>query len=306
MRPTRASLGLLVLLLIWTGSGLLSWPAAVPEAASRLQVAATIFPLYDLVRQVAEPEADVVRLLPPGVSPHTFTARPSTVRTLAGSAAVFAIGHGLDDWAARLAQGAGVSRTIVVDDGIPLRAWSHPAHARGHATAAEAVDPHYWLAVPNAMHMVQTIVAALGKLDPATAEAYQQRATTYIQRLRSVDQDIRRQLSGLPRRAIATFHPSFGYFAAAYGLEIAATFEPAPGKEPAPRDVERFLQQVKQHNLTVLFTEPQLPQASLTTLARDLGVALKELDPLGGTAGRDSYIALMRFNASQIATALQE
>lgn len=303
---SRTRLGGLVLLLIWVGGSLLPWSATAQTVPARLQVAATIFPLYDLVRQVAEPEAQVVLLLPPGASPHTFAARPSTIRTLGGSAAVFAIGHGLDDWAAQLARGAGVSRTIVVDDRIPLRPWSHPAHAHGHATSPEAVDPHYWLAIPNAMRMVQTIAAALGKFDPAAAEAYQQRAAAYAQRLRSVDQGIRRQLSSLPHRAIATFHPSFGYFAEAYGLEIAATFEPAPGKEPAPRDVERFLQQIKAHDLRVLFVEPQLPQAPLISLAHDLGLTLKELDPLGGITGRDSYIALMRFNANQIAAALQE
>lgn len=304
MHPVRPSPCLLVLLLLWSGLG--PWQTAAQAAPSRLKVAATIFPLYDLVRHVAEPDAQAVLLLPPGASPHTFAARPSTIRAITGSAALFAIGHGLDDWVARLARSADVTRTIVVDDQIPLRTSEHAAHAHGNAAPHDAIDPHYWLAIPHAVRMVQTIATALSNLDASAAAAYQHRAAAYIQQLQAADRDIRQQLSTLPRRAIATFHSSFGYFAEAYNLQVVATFEPAPGQEPAPRYVEQFLQQIEAYNLKVLFVEPQLPQAPLTSLARDLGLTLQELDPLGGSAGRDSYIALMRFNANQIATVLQE
>ena len=53
---------------------------ATPASATPLKVAATIFPLYDLVRQVAGPAVEVVLLVPPGGSPHTFTVKPGTVR----------------------------------------------------------------------------------------------------------------------------------------------------------------------------------------------------------------------------------
>ena len=89
-------------------------------------------------------------------------------------------------------------------------------------------------------------------------------------------------------------------------MYVVATFAPIPGQEPAPRRVAAFLRQIKAHKLRVLFVEPQLPQAPLYDLARDLGVALRQLDPMGGGEGRDSYIAMMRFNAARIAAALRE
>src|SRR6266571_2555345 len=120
----------------------LAWGAPAP--APPLKVAATIFPLYDLVRQVAGPAAEVVLLVPPGASPHTFTVKPGTVRALTGCVAVFTIGHGLDDWATRLAQEAGVQRTIVTDAGISLRRGYSEHHSAGHAqsqtTAHDTVD----------------------------------------------------------------------------------------------------------------------------------------------------------------------
>src|SRR5215467_1443726 len=106
--------------------GTLAWGA--PPQPAALKVAATIFPLYDLVRQVAGPAVEVILLVPPGTSEHTFTVKPSTIRAITGCRAIFAIGHGLDDWVARLAREAGVPRTIVVDTGIPLRRGDNEEH----------------------------------------------------------------------------------------------------------------------------------------------------------------------------------
>jgi ABC-type Zn uptake system ZnuABC Zn-binding protein ZnuA len=270
-------------------------------------VAASIFPLYDLVRHVVGPAVEVVLLIPPGASEHTFMAKPSQSRALMGSAVLFAIGHGLDDWAVRMARDLGVTETLVVDAQIPLRAATADGHLARSTSGVHqhgAVDPHYWLAIPNAIRIVQTITETMQRLDPGVAEDYQRRATAYRDQLETVDGTLRQQFAGCPRRSFAVFHPAFAYFAAAYDLQIVATFAPHPGREPTPRHVEHFLQQVRAHHLTVLFIEPQLPSGPLQSLARDLGVTLRELDPLGGLAERDSYRALMQFNAAQLAAML--
>src|SRR5262245_51727173 len=144
---TRSRITIAVVSGLLLAAGTLAW-GAPPQAAS-LKVAATIFPLYDLVQHVAGPSVEVILLVPPGTSEHTFTVRPGTIRAITGCRAIFAIGHGLDDWVARLAREAGVPRTIVVDTGIPLRRGSSEEHSGSHAGARtmsqEAVDPHYWL-----------------------------------------------------------------------------------------------------------------------------------------------------------------
>lgn len=279
-------------------------------AAAQLKVAATIFPLYDLVRQVAGGETEVVLLVPSGASPHTVAFKPSMMRELAGSAALFAIGHGLDDWAVRLAVDAGIQQVVRSHGGKALptevQAEHHHAGAKGHRETEATVDPHYWLSIPNAMHMVGVIVTALKRLDPDGKAGYAQRAEETRQAMRAADRDIRRQLADLPRRDMALFHAAFVYFAAAYDLHIVATFEPTPGREPGPRHVREFLRRLHDRQLRTLFIEPQLDATPLRELARDLGVTLSLLDPLGGSAGREDYLAMMRFNAAQIAAALRE
>lgn len=277
------------------------------EASPRFKVAATIFPLYDLVSQVAGPEVEVVLLVKPGASPHTMAVVPSTIRSLAGSVATFAIGYGLDDWAVRLAADIGVPRTVFVHADIALRS-ADAAHQHHGAEVAShrAVDPHYWLTVPNAMQIVRTITSTLVALDPDGQIGYERRSNAYQQLLQATDAAIRAQFEGVTRRDIALFHSAFDYYAAAYGLHIIATFAPAPGQEPGPQHVQHFFDQVREHQLRVVFVEPQLPDTAIQSMARDMQIPLSELDPLGGTNQRDSYIALMHYNTRQLVTALRD
>jgi ABC-type Zn uptake system ZnuABC Zn-binding protein ZnuA len=262
--------------------------------ADRIAVAATVFPVYDIVRQVAGRVADVVLVLPPGASPHTYEPTPAAVRALSGGRALFVVGHGLDEWGARLARGAGVQRLVPVDAGIALR-----RDPRGGA------DPHYWLSAPNAKAIAHTVSAELIRLAPDRRAEIAQALGAYVARLDAADVDVRRLLADLPTRRIATFHDAFGYFAAAYGLEVVATFEPYPGLEPSPAFVIAFQRTIRAAGVRVVFTEPQLSVDALRPIARDLGVTLAVLDPLGGLPGRESYIDLLLFDARAVAATLR-
>jgi ABC-type Zn uptake system ZnuABC Zn-binding protein ZnuA len=273
-------------------------PASVfgETAGPRPKVAATIFPVWDIARQVAGPVADVVLVLPPGASPHTYEPTPAAIRSLSGARTLFVIGHGLDDWAARLAHGAGVPRLIRVDAGIALR--------RDAGRERGSVDPHYWLSVRNGEAIARTVAAELERLAPRRAPDIRGGLAAYLIRLDAADREIRRLLDALPSRRIATFHDAFGYFADAYGLEIAVVFEPYPGREPGPRFVMEFQQKVRTAGIRVLFSEPQLSVDAIRPIARDLGVAISVLDPVGGLPGREGYVETMLFNARQVAAAL--
>jgi ABC-type Zn uptake system ZnuABC Zn-binding protein ZnuA len=272
---------------------------AAPAAETRgdtVKVAATIFPVYDIVRQVAGSVADVVLILPPGASPHTFEPTPASVRALTGARALFVVGHGLDDWAARLARGTGVRRLVRVDDGIALRrAATDAAHG--------GVDPHYWLTAANGKAIARVAAAELERLAPDRRVEIRRSLATYLARLDAADAEVRRLLADLAERRIATVHDAFGYFADAYGLEVAAVFEPYPGLEPGPRFVVEFQRKIRASRVRVVFTEPQLSVDALRPIARDLGVTLGVLDPLGGMPGRAGYIELLLFDARAVAAA---
>ena len=123
-------------------------PPPMPEQ----KVAVTVYPLYDIVRNISGDQMEVVLILPPGSSPHTFEPSPQDIQNLTGAETVFIISHGVDDWAGELAQKAGVGRIDAVDRNIDLLS------AEENQTGA---NPHYWLSLINAQIIAQNVADIL-------------------------------------------------------------------------------------------------------------------------------------------------
>lgn len=279
---------LLLFLLVFLGLRWFSFAQRNSQPLPQAKVAATIFPLYDLVRQVAGDKVEAVLILTPGASPHTFDATFEDAKNLSGASAVFAIGHSLDDWVLPLAQNASVSEVVVVDKNITL----HKEQG--------VVNPHYWLTIPNALRMIDQIVDELSNLYPNQASDFRSNAQSYKLQLFALDQEIRPQIENLNQKTIATFHNAWGYFADEYGLQIEAVFEEFPGKEPSPSYLTEFQNQIKTYQIETIFAEPQFSTTWLLPLAQDLDIKVAVLDPLGGTSGQSSFLELMRYNARRI------
>ena len=255
-------------------------------------LAATIFPAADIVRRIAGPDARVIQVLPPGASPHTFDLTPGQVRQLQDVRLVFKIG-GIDDWIDGIAESLPRAAMVVpCNRDIALKPIHEDGHAHGGHGAGHAGenDPHYWLDAANGALMARTVAGALSAYDPVNADRYQANYQRLTRELAALHDELRKELSTLKNRRLIVFHDGWRYFAAAYGLEIVAVFQPAPGREPTPRDLQELYAQARRFGIKAVFSEPQLPAASLQPLLHDLGLRLVVLDPLGGAAADDSYV----------------
>jgi len=255
-----------------------------PRAAAGAEGAvATIAPIADLVREVGGPAVSVTTLLPPGASPHTYEPTPAAARALAAARAVFLVGAGLDAWAARLVAAAAPPGAVVVDlsAGVEL---------------VDGGNPHYWLDPRVAAALVDRIEAALARALPAERAGLAARAAALRGRLGALDAELADAIAALPTRRLVTFHGSWPYLARRYGLEVVGVIETAPGREPGPRHLAGIVARIRALGVPAVFAEPQLSPRAAEEIAREAGVRVLVLDPLGGVPGREGYEELMRFN----------
>lgn len=269
--------------------------APVQTASQKFTVAATIYPLYDVACNVVGSQGAVKIIVPPGASPHLFEFSPKQIKNLQDVRAVFAIGHGLDNWAAQIANVVKGSRVIVVDQGIDLRTFKDGT-----------TDPHYWLHFGNASIIADNIARALTAIDPAHAEIYLANTRAYKQKLAAEQRRLDEALKPARGIPILTFHDAWFYFAEDFGLTIKGTFEPAAGEEPTPRYLAELQKKIKAEHIDIIFVEPQLSTGLLKSFAQDNKVRIAELDPLGGVERRMTYLALMDFNANAVRRALHD
>lgn len=272
-------------------------------AGKPLTVAATIFPAADIARRVAGADARVMQILPAGASPHTFELTPGKVRELQPARLIFKIG-GVDDWIDGVAESLPGAAIVPLHTGIRRLRPPVEGHDHGHGHGREEYDPHYWLSAANGAIMAGTIAAALAAADPAHAAAYEANGRACARELSALHAELQRTLSTLADRRLIVLHDGWRYFAAAYGLEIAAVFQASPGREPTPRDLQELYRVARRIRARALFSEPQLPASSLDPVLRDLGLQLVVLDPIGGSRPDDSYAGLLRRNAGAVVRAL--
>ena len=300
--------GLVLLLLI--ALGVVYWAPSESVPTEERKVAATIFPVYDIARQIAGEEFTVELLLPPGASPHTFEPQPSSLVALQHSETLFAIGHGLDDWALEIAAGIDIEVTIV-DGGIALRESDededeedhHDDESHGHDHGPE--DPHYWLSREGAKSIARNIADVLSGHDPENAVLYEDRTVVFASKIDELYQEYDDQVSGLSAEPIVALHDAWYYFADDINFDIVGTFEPSAGKEPSPQYLKELAEEVEQQNVSALIVEPQLPLGAISAFADDHDLVIVTLDPLGGSEGKESYLELMRYNIEQVISILE-
>lgn len=267
-----------------------------------MSVSVSIFPLYDVVRRIAGPDADVALVLPPGHTPHSFEPTPKDTASASKARVGVMVGLGLDPWMEKLMKDAAPKARIVkVGDRVPtLDVKDDP---RGDADAdkgATATDPHVWLDPERVRLIVRAVAEELGKADSPHALAYRKRATELDESLAALDKDVETRTKALKTRGFVSFHGSFQYFAERYKLAIFAVIEPTPGSQPSGAYTSKVAEIIKSKNVPALFSEPQLDPRPAKILADEAKIRLGTLDPVGGGPETNSYEKMIRFDVAQL------
>ncbi|MCA9383173.1 zinc ABC transporter substrate-binding protein [Candidatus Dojkabacteria bacterium] len=286
-------------LLTWGVFLLAGYNQQAPNNDGDFTVAVSIFPLQDIVKNIAGESSQVVQVLPTGVSPHTYEPTIQDKSMLENADIVFYIGGGLDNW---MIEGASEEARLV-DLSKYVNIEEDHDQEDDDANHEHEEDPHYWLSMSIMEELSKIIADELGVANPQNIEVYEQNSVSYIEELKASREDLAAQLESLVNKKIITFHGGFDYFADDFGLEVAATIEEFPGKEPSPAYLSEVASVIEQNNLNAIFKEPQLSDSIITPLAQDYGIEVYTLDPLGGVEDRLTYIELMEYNVRTIITA---
>jgi zinc transport system substrate-binding protein len=267
----------------------------VDEPDGRIKIAATIFPLYDIVRRIAGDRIETVLILPPLASPHTFDPVPSKIKEISGSRLVFKIG-GIDDWADSLSQLTSREKVITVDRGVVLKKVSENV---------SVTDFHYWLDPKNGGIIADNVYEELVGIYPEDQAYFWDNLNRFKKDIEETDRNIAGLMGRLSNKNLIVLHNAWKYFADRYGLEVVGVFEPHPGQEPTPKSLAELVRLARQKKVKAVFSEPQLSSSALSSLAEETGLGLYVLDPLGGVEGRMSYTSLLFYNAETIFNALR-
>jgi zinc transport system substrate-binding protein len=307
---------LLVSLLIVTGMSC-GKAAKSPEAgAHKLKVVASLYPLYDFVRNIGKDKVDVELLLPPGVEPHSFEPNPADILHLNHADIFVYTNKYMEPWVEDILRGMDSGKMLILDSSRGVlfteerddgEEGHHSKEKRGHA----GMDPHIWLDLGNAIMMVDTIRDGLIQRDPANQDYYQKNAAQYKTVLQGLDMKFRQGLSSCKKRVfINGGHFAFEYLARRYGLTYVSAYGFSPDAEPTPGQLVKISRIVRKQGLKYLFYEELLTPRVAEMLARETGVQLLFLHGAHNISKEEfargvSFVELMEKNLENLETGLQ-
>jgi zinc/manganese transport system substrate-binding protein len=283
----------------WLIAMMLVASAAPAHAQARLDVVASFSILGDFARNVGGERVNVTTLVGPDGDVHVYTPAPADAKKIADAKLVIINGLGLEGWLPRLVQSSGGKTAIVgATNGIA------PLKIGGDA------DPHAWQSVANARIYVANIRDALVAADPAGAGTYRANAQTYLAKLDALDREVRQAMTRIPqpRRKVISTHDSFGYFAAAYGVEFIAPLGVSTESEASARDIAGIITQIRAAKIPAVFLEnisdPRLMRRISTETGARIGGTLYSDSLTGEKGDAPTYIDMVRHNIKALTSAL--
>lgn len=276
------------------------------HAFEKIEVVATVFPLADIVKSIGKDYVNVITILPPGASPHTFEPKPKDIVRYNKAKLIVLVGAGLDFWVEKIVKTDDTKKTLLrLSDFIDFSGFSDQHNDHKKHSHDEHHDPHFFLDPILMIDAAKIITANLLQIRPDLSYNFNENFKRVKQTLLELDALYKNNLTQFKGKRLVTFHNAWGYLARRYGLIVEEVIIEAPGKEPSPKKIKNLLDKLKKMNISTIFVEPQFNTKNIEAIAKDVHVQLITLDPIGGLPNRDSYIKLMNFNLAQLLKGLQ-
>ncbi len=271
-------------------------------AEGRTLVFVSIAPQKFIVQQIGKDLVDVQVMVRPGASPATYEPKPRQMADLSRTDIYFAIGVPFENaWLKKIAAANSEMKVVHTDHGIEKLAMAnhHDEEARHEKDHHEhgGLDPHIWLSPPLVKIQARAILAALREVDPEHRSVYEANFREFASRIDRLDADLRKTFTGKKGTRFMVFHPSWGYFAHAYGLRQAPI--EIQGKDPKPAQLKELIEHARENGIKVVFVQPQFSTKSAKLVAREIGGQVAFADPLA-----EDWLLNMREVAKKFKAAL--
>lgn len=247
-------------------------------------------------------------------SSHKPQLKPSQIRTLSAAKIVFRISENLEigvERAKHIFSKTEFDTPLIQENGLnllPLREvhepHSHDDH--GNSEVPSLFDPHIWLDLQNAVIIAKAMAEELSDLDPKNKMAYQQNAVNFAKEAKQISLEIETTFKSLKSKKYISFHDAFQYFEKRFGLERYASILPDPNRSPSAAHLRKLQNQIAEHSIACILTEPQISQKLVRALKLPPETKIVSADPLGQNIepGSQLYFQLIRNLATAFKTCL--
>jgi zinc transport system substrate-binding protein len=283
---------MLLLSLIFTGC------SKEVDQSDALVVAVSIGPEESFVKAIAGDLVSVVTLIPSGASPTNYQPSPKEMTEFQKASVYFAIGVPAEttNIIPNIVNMSRDIRVIHLDDIVAkiyeARYFDEDAHQEKSIVAEEdrnlneigdeqdhiGRDPHIWMSPKRVVVMVEAITETLISLDPEHEQTYLSNSKEYKELLNELDKQLLQKTQLLTNKTFVIMHPSLGYFADDYNLNMVAIEQ--DGKQSTAAHLQEVIDFSLANNIKAIFYQAEFDSSQAKTLATEINGEVLEIDTL--------------------------
>ncbi|MCQ8870860.1 metal ABC transporter substrate-binding protein [Mesorhizobium sp. LMG17149] len=237
-----------------------------PAAGKVLRVVTTFTIIQDIAQNVAGTAAIVESVTKPGAEIHDYQPTPLDVVKAQSADLVLWNGMNLERWFEKFFDNVKNVPSAVVTDGVePMGIKEGPYEGKP--------NPHAWMSPKNALIYVENIRKALSKADPANAQVYAANAAAYSEKIKAIDEPMRKRLSAIPtdQRWLVTSEGAFSYLARDFDLREAYLWPINADQQGTPQQARKLIDLVRENKIPVVFSESTISDKAAKQVARETG-----------------------------------
>lgn len=280
--------------------------------SGKLKIISTIFPPYDLARQIAGDNAELSILLPPGSEIHNYEPSAKDMIAIRNCDIFLYIGGENEQWAEKLINSNDTENVTAVKliDYVPTLSEDEDEHDHDHEHEHEhehETDEHIWTSPKNAQLMLSAVYDAICKVDPSDKQTYTKNKDAYAKQLSDLDDAYRSAVDNAKNKTIVLADKfPFRYLAHEYGLEFSAAFAACSDEsEPGVSTMIKLTKTIKENNIPAVYYLEFSSTKIADTLCDETGATKLMLHSCHNVSKQDiennvSYVDLMKQNLENL------
>lgn len=296
----------------------------------KINVVATIFPIYDFTKNIALDNINLQMIIKPGMEIHSFNTTPADVIDIQNADVFIYIGGESEAWAEKIVSSMDTNNKKIVrlidyvkaldeeivegmehdEDHNHEEEANHNEHEndiKESHTHEGVYDEHIWTSPKNAQLMVAAICNALSEIDADNADVYKANADKYNQELTALDEEIRNAVGSSKRKNIVFGDRfPFRYLAEEYGLEYRAPFTGCSSQvDASPKTIAYLINYIKDNKIPYLYYIELSNEKIANTLIEQTGASKLKLHSGQNVSKEEfnsgvTYLSIMRDNLESL------
>ena len=310
--------------------------APASAEGKKISVVATIFPIYDWVREIIgdDEQAEVTLLLDSGTDLHSYQPTASDILTVSSADLFIYVGGESDEWVEDVRKTAvnanqktinlleALGDAVKTEEIVEGMEHEHDHdedddhdededHDHEHEDEA---DEHVWLSLRNAEKLCGVIAETLGEIQPESAAKYQENLAAYTAKLAALDAAYKEAVSAAAYKTVLFGDRfPFRYLVDDYGLDYYAAFSGCSAETEASFATILFLaQKVDELGLPAVLTIEKADTRIAQTVVSSTkagNAKILAMDSMQGTTAKDvqdgvTYLSMMEKNLGVLQEAL--